>query len=346
MQRPEIGVVVVLYRSADVLVDCVESLLASQGVRPRIVLCDNASPDDGVARLRALAAARGVALLELAEGEAPPAAALPEGGITLLRLSVNGGFAAGANAGLRLLLSRPEVGLFWVLNPDCVVGPDTAAAFVRCARAGGPFSLMGGRVVFMDPPQAIQSDGARVGRWTGVVRSVNQGRLPAGTPPPDPAELDIISGANMVASRAFIEAQGLMEEGYFLYYEEVEWAFRRGALPLRYCPEAVVHHHGGTAIGSGSPTRAASGFANYFNYRNRMRFAARCMPQALPGAYLYSMAKVGQMLLQGRLAEAQGALWGVHQLPPPAMVRDRLSPGALARVRGHAAVPERISGRG
>jgi len=342
MEAPEIGVVVVAYGSADVIVGCVGSLLASEGVRLRIVVCDNASPDDGVARLRRFASERGVALTEVT-GDGPAAAprarpddtaeAAPGADLTLLRLGVNGGFAAGVNAGLRRLLTRPGLGLFWVLNPDCVVRPDTAAAFVRCAREGGPFALMGGRIVFMEPPGLIQSDGARVHRWTGVVRSVNQGRAPATTPPPEAGGVDFVSGASMVASREFLETRGLMEEGYFLYYEEVEWAFRRGALPLRICPGAVVHHHGGTAIGSGSPTRRASGFANYFNFRNRMRFVARCMPWALPGAYLYSLAKIGQLLLRGGTEEAWGAFAGMHQLPPPAMVRARLSAEALSRLR-------------
>lgn len=339
MGEAGIGVVVVAYDSAEVIVDCVRSLLASEGAPLRIVVCDNASPDDTASRLHRLAADTATPLTELAEGAAPPEGGLPAGGITLVRLAVNGGFAAGANAGLRRLLAEPEVALFWVLNPDCVVAPDTAAAYRRCAAAAGPFALMGGRVVYMEPPRQIQADGARVSRRTGVVRCVNQGALPAETPPPRAAELDLISGANMVASRRFLETCGLMEESFFLYYEEVDWAFRRGTLPLVYCPEALVHHHGGTAIGSATPTRSPNGFANYFNFRNRMRFVARHMPQALPGAYLYSLAKVGQMLLRGGREPAIGAFFGLHQLPPPAAVRSRLSPAALARVRGKATGP-------
>lgn len=334
MGEAGVGVVVVAYDSAEVIVDCVRSLLASEGAPLRIVICDNASPDDTAARLRRLAADTRTPLVELAEGGALPEGRLPARGITLLRLSVNGGFAAGANAGLRLLLAAPEVALFWVLNPDCVVEPTTAAAYRRCAAAAGPFALMGGRVVYMDPPHRIQTDGARVSRWTGVVHSLNQGALPADTPLPAAGALDLVSGANMVASRRFLETCGLMEEGFFLYYEEVDWAFRRGALPLVVCQQALVRHHGGTAIGSGTIARPPSGFANYFNFRNRMRFVARRMPQALPGAYLYSLAKVGQMLLRGGLGAATGAFFGLHQLPPPPAVRRRLSPQALARATG------------
>src|SRR6056297_1745634 len=178
MQNLEIGVVVVVYESADVIIDCVRSLLASEGARLRIIICDNASPDESVVMLRRFAAEIDIPLLELVEGELAPVKKLPDTGITILRLPVNGGFAAGANAGLRLLLKEAGVGLFWVLNPDCVVARDTAAQYVCCAETTGAFALMGGRVVFMECPHLIQADGARVNRWTGVVRCVNQRGLP------------------------------------------------------------------------------------------------------------------------------------------------------------------------
>jgi GT2 family glycosyltransferase len=132
----------------------------------------------------------------------------------------------------------------------------------------------------------------------------------------------------MVASRQFIEMVGPLREDYFLYYEEVDWAFRRGGLPLRTCPEAVVHHHGGTSIGTGDINRRASAFANYFNFRNRLRFLARFAWPALPVAYVYSMAQIARLVLTGSGREAVGALRGLHQLRPPREVADRIAPEA------------------
>lgn len=191
-----------------------------------------------------------------------------------MRAPVNGGFAFGSNRGLELLLGDPQLQLFWLLNPDCEVLPDTAAHFLASGREGG-FSLMGGRTIYLTRPDAIQTDGGRVSRWTGVCESINAGRPLAGTQMQDAASVDFITGANCVASRQFIEQAGLMEEDYFLYYEEVDWAFRRGDLPLRQVPEAVIHHHGGTTTGTGTIDRSPSAFANYFNYRNLLRFVRR-----------------------------------------------------------------------
>ena len=93
----------------------------------------------------------------------------------------------------------------------------TALAFATCR---GPFALMGGRVIYLDTPDVIQIDGGTLDRRTGVTGNLALGRSHAATPPPDPARLDFISGASMVASRAFYERAGPMAEGYFLYYEE------------------------------------------------------------------------------------------------------------------------------
>jgi GT2 family glycosyltransferase len=331
-----IGVIIVAYQSGDVIGACVESLLASQGAGLRVVVCDNASTDETVAKLRRVTQAAGVALAEHPAAWAGALSFDELAPVTLLRSDANLGYAGAVNIGLRALAPHLEVGLFWVLNPDSVVLPDTAAAYLRAAGQGGAFGLMGGRTVYHEAPNRIQSDGGRVSRWTGVARNLNAGCLPEEVEMPDPTTLDFISGANMVASRAFVDQVGSMAEDYFLYYEELDWAARRGDLPFRLCAQAVVLHHGGTTIGSGSETRRSSGFANYFNYRNRMRFMRRFNPAGLPLSYAYSMAKIATLAARGARDEAAGAFRGLHHLPPPAAVRARLSPEAAARAFGRA----------
>ncbi|MEM9009986.1 MAG: glycosyltransferase family 2 protein [Pseudomonadota bacterium] len=322
-----LGVVVVTYGAADEIAACLDSLHASTFPRLQVVVVDNASPDDTPARVHDWAAAHGDwDFAEVAPDDAPgPAARL-----ILIRGEDNLGFAGGVNLGLRWLAADPGVDLFWVLNPDSVVEPATAAAYVAAAEAAETFGLMGGRTLYHGEG-SIQSDGGRVSLWTGICRNVNQGLAPEAVEMPPAASLDFISGANVVASRAFLEQVGPMREDYFLYYEEVDWALRRGELPLLLCPEAIVHHHGGTAIGSGSTSRRPSAFANYFNYRNRISFVARFNRLGLPSAYLYSALKIAKLLLLGAWDEAAGAFRGLNLLPPPRAVAARVAPEARAR---------------
>jgi GT2 family glycosyltransferase len=147
---------------------------------------------------------------------------------------------------------------------------------------------------------------------------------------PKPGELDWVSGANLVASKRFLQAVGLMREDYFLYFEEVDWAFRRGDLPIVFLTDAVVYHHGGTAIGSGSMMQRASAFSEYLNYRNRIRFSRRFLGRPPLGAYLYGLAKAAQSLLRGEVEQATAIVAGVLELRPPRPVASRIDDPEVA----------------
>lgn len=307
--------IVVAYRSADVIQPCLESLLAQDHPDLSIIVVDNASPDDTAERIKAMMAQRRETFVAAKRFFG----ILPK--VLLIRAPRNGGFAAGCNIGLEIARAAPGISLFWLLNPDCEAEPNCASAYVRKAAQSDRWALIGGRTCYARDPAIVQSDGGHVSAWTAVCRNANQGLQPSTARPPAGHQLDYFSGANVVASEDFLDHAGLMSEDYFLYYEEVDWALRRGELELVPCPEAIVHHKVGTAAGSGSVGRQPSAFSNYYNYRNRLRFAARHRPQALPGAYAYSMLKIGHLAATGHAAAAAGALRGLHGLPPTRAMR-------------------------
>lgn len=327
-----IGVAVVVFNSGDVICDCLSSLRDSEGASLKVAVIDNASPDDSAELIRAWAAESGVTFEEREVDPNRPGALQAE--FTLLRVGSNLGFAGGVNVGLRALGECPQVDLFWVLNPDCIVDPAAAAAYRARADEAGEFGLMSGRTLYCDPPTAIQSDGAKVSRWTGVCSNLNSGASSETTSPPPVEAIDYFVGANVLATRAHIKQAGLMPELYFLFFEEVEWALKRGPLRLIACPDAIVRHHTGTAIGSGAIGRRPSGFANYFNYRNRMWFVWRNYRRYLLFAYAYSALKCVQLLLACDFDGVVGAFLGMHSLPPTTSIRAKLSPEAAKMAFG------------
>ena len=318
-----IGVVIVTFGAENIILDCLRSLRQSTYPNLRIIVVDNASTDDTRKVIRKWAKGT-LHFSEMADVE-EDVTPFESAELLLVCSKTNLGFAAGVNIGLRLLL-RQNVDLFWILNPDCRVRSDAALNYARQAVKVGSFGLMCGRTLYVNPREIIQSDGGRLNRWTGMCTSVNFGRPAFSTAHPRQAKFDYIPGSNLVASRAFIESVGMLEERYFLYYEEVDWAFRRGEFELIYAPGAEVEHLGGSSIGS--PVigkKQGTSFSNYFNYRNRMRFMRRFFPSRLPIVYVYSAMKILRLLAQGYLDEADGAFRGLHHLPPPRNVRIRLS---------------------
>ncbi|KFE33573.1 glycosyltransferase family 2 protein [Thioclava atlantica] len=318
-QRPAIGVVIVTYRSADVIGACLASLRAIDDVALHVVVVDNASPDDTLAAIR------------IAVPDLKPASQAGSEGVALIEAGANGGFAAGVNLGLARLAANPALDRFWLLNPDCTVPRDTPRRLATHDPGPKGAAMIAHRVVYGDEPGRIQIDGGVIDRRTGVTHNLNQ-FAPAHCPAPDPAQIDFVTGASLVATRAFLERAGPMAEDYFLYYEEVDWALRRGDLPITFCEGAVVHHMAGTAIGSQRMGSVASPFSQYFKHRARAIFLRRHFPSGLIGGAAWSLAKAAQLLGQGHRAEAAALLRGFFGMAPPRAVLAALSPEARQKI--------------
>lgn len=334
MEPPPIGVVVVAFNSADVILGCVESLLAQDGGAPAVIVVDNASTDDTVGVLRDWASRTGADLREFAATDRPSRDTA--GRVTLVHSGANRGFAGGVNVGLAILAAMPAVKHFWVLNPDAFADAGACRAILRQAAKTPGYALMGGRVCYAEPPHRVQIDGGLVSLWTGVSGNVNLGRPVAEAALPKGEDLDFITGASMIASRGFYEAVGPMREDYFLYYEEADWALRRGEMPLVVAEGLVVYHHAGTSIGSPTLERLASPFSFWFKYHSRMLFVRRFNPIGLPVAMAYATVKAMQLLVKGAVPQAGALLRAVWWLGAPQSVRERLSPEAQRIAFGRA----------
>lgn len=323
---PTLGVVVVTYCGADVIATCLQTLMSAHDVALRVVVVDNGSPDNTVQVIKdwASGAAPFDAKLPFAVSDIAKPVPLDGSGsghqITLIDTGQNTGFAGGVNRGLAHLAQDPTIDRFWVLNPDCAVPPDTPA---KLATAPEGFALMGNRIIFQDDPDMIQIDAGLINWTTGVTSNLNTLADPATTPTPATEEMQFISGASMVASRAFYDSVGPMREDYFLYYEEVDWAMRRNA-PLAWAADAPVYHKGGASIGSRTTRQRASVVSLYFIHRARLMFLWRFRKSGLPGGLFYSLAKAVQLLIDRDFKGVEALLRGTFQLPAPRAIRRKL----------------------
>ena len=310
--KPSIGVIIVAFNSEDVIAACLDGLAQQDTGLIRVVVVDNASPD-GSAKTVEDWSARTV-------GRGPP--------VTVLRSHVNRGFAGGVNLGLAALAQDPDIAHFWVLNPDARPIPGAARAILAAASTNPDYGMLSGRVCYAGTPARIQTDGGRINWCTGVTSSIHLGFAPNATHMPLANQLDFVSGASLVVSRAFLETVGPMREDYFLYYEEVDWALRGRTLPIVIAPGLEVLHQAGTSIGSATVDRLGSPFSIWFLYRSRMKFLRRFRPSSLPLAIAYASAKALRLALTGGLPQAAAQLRAIYGLRPPAAVRARLSPEA------------------
>jgi GT2 family glycosyltransferase/glycosyltransferase involved in cell wall biosynthesis len=237
-QTRPLTVVIVTYHSAEVIEDCLRSVIAAfEGVQsPRIVVVDNASSDN---------------TLDLVAKTVPEA--------QVVALQGNRGFAAGVNAGVDAAAGSDVL----VLNPDVRLDPRALAALrARLAVPGTgitvPLLLDERRtphVSLRREPTALRALGE------AVLGGTRAGRIPLlGELVVDPGQYEKAgttewaTGAAWLASRECLDALGPLDERYFLYSEETEYLLRAGdaGFAVRFEPEAIAVHLGGEQSTSSS----------------------------------------------------------------------------------------------
>ena len=242
-------IVIVNYRTAGLTVDCLGSLAPEVAAEPnaRVVVTDNASGDDSVARLES-------AVRENGWGD----------WVTVQPLATNGGFAFGNNAAVRpALASGAPPRYVWLLNPDTLVRPGALAALRDFLDARPDVGMAGSRMEHPDgtpqrsafnfPSVASEVEGAaRLRALTGLI---GRNRTTSIDPPAGVVRVDWVAGASLMVRREVFDAVGLLDEGYFMYYEEVDFCRRalRAGWPCWYVPASRVVHLIGKSSGVSDP---------------------------------------------------------------------------------------------
>jgi N-acetylglucosaminyl-diphospho-decaprenol L-rhamnosyltransferase len=237
-------VVIVNYCTADLAIACLQSLIPE--LQPergdRVVVVDGASPDDSVEQIRHAIEERGW-----------------DERVTLKVLDCNKGFAFANNAAIRDALTweqPPE--FFWLLNPDTLVRPHTLEVLLSFLKENPSAGIVGGGIdnqsgqpehsSFRFPSFWSELDLHL--RWGAVTRLLKD-RIVAQPLRDDLHRTEWVCGANVMIRRQVFEQVGLMDEGYFLYYEETDLC-RRASQAGWECwslPHARVIHVGGAATG-------------------------------------------------------------------------------------------------
>lgn len=304
-------------------VECLESVFLSTGVTYSVVVCDNDSQDGSITQLSNWAATRFTPdeWTQLSRIEAENAALSMSGKrLILIQNGANLGFAGGNNTGVRLAMQDPNCAYVWLLNNDTVIAPDALSHAVSRMAADKHIGLCGSTLIYYHERDKVQAyGGANYSPLSGRSRHVGAFSHPSTVPTsPEAIEksLSYIVGAAMLASRAFIEQIGLMQEDYFLYFEEADWATRgKDKFRLGYAPLSLVYHKEGASTGTSAS--GGSALSLYYLFRNRLRFTWRFHRRHLPSVILMSLWDVAKFSLKGRRVQALAALRGMSGWTPP-----------------------------
>jgi N-acetylglucosaminyl-diphospho-decaprenol L-rhamnosyltransferase len=236
----DLGIVIVNWNTRDLLHRCLETVFASQGdFQFKVVVVDNASTDDSAAMVRT---------------DFPQA--------QLIASPTNGGFSYGNNLGLRALgyqgagqvsADAPRYAL--LLNPDTEVPPNSLYGMIQFMDSRPEVGVAGPKLILADGTldlacrRSFPTPMVSFYRFSGLSKLFPQhprfGRYNMTFADPDVAlEVDSVVGAYMQVRREAIQAIGLLDEAFFMYGEDLDWAFRIKAAGWKvwYHPQVTVRH--------------------------------------------------------------------------------------------------------
>jgi GT2 family glycosyltransferase len=212
--------------------------------------------------------------------------------VRILEQGGNTGFAAACNAGMRQ--ARGEHLL--LLNPDCVVEPETLGT-VRAALDADPGAGMAGCLLRNEDGteqegcrRSVPTPGRAFARAFGVSRLRRRAGAAGGDfvlsdqpLPTSPVPVDAISGAFMMVRRAALEAVGPLDEEYFMHCEDLDWCmrFRQAGLRVLFVPDATAVHHKGTS------SRARPVRVLWHMHRGMVRYYRKFFRGAYPAPFLW-----------------------------------------------------------
>lgn len=236
----DVGIVIVNWNTRDLLRVCLQTVYASIGdFTYSVVMVDNASTDGSA---------------EMVRTEYPQ--------VTVIEAGENVGYPKGNNIGLRALGYRaagdidagaPRYAL--LLNPDTEVPPTALYEMMRYMDSQPDVGIAGPKLILMDGSldkacrRGFPTPMVSLYHFSGLAkvfpRSPRFGRYNMTYLPVDEeAEVDSVVGAYMQVRREAIRDAGLLDERFFMYGEDLDWAFRIKSAAWRvvYHPQVVVKH--------------------------------------------------------------------------------------------------------
>jgi len=212
-----------------------------------VILVDNGSTDDSVSQI---------------------CGAFPN--VILLETGENLGYAGGNNVGIRYALERGAE-FICILNNDIVVESGFLEPLLAVLQSDSSVGVATPLIADMVDPNHVWTLGAALNDQTATVLRLFTGESVEGISTRAPFEVDIAPGSAMLVRRAVFERVGLLNEDFFLYYEEADWSLlvRKAGCVIMAVPQSLVRHKISAALGTTSPV------IDYYMQRNQFLFISR-----------------------------------------------------------------------
>jgi len=279
MAFPKIAIVVINYRTAQMTLDCLASLEPEVRRLPgsHVVLVDSASGDGSAETFERERSAREW-----------------NSWLSNIRLAENRGFSAGNNAGIACADQLARFDAYLLLNSDTLVRTGALETLGAVLERDASVGLVGPRLEWRNGGLQVScfrkispiSELLAAAKTGPITRLFSRSEVAIFDPPPGTetsvraddrrSEIDWISFACVLIRRDVVSQIGPMDDGFFMYFEDVDYCLRarQAGWRIAYAPSAhVVHLRGGRTRESFAVEELRRRPAYY--YRSRARYLAK-----------------------------------------------------------------------
>lgn len=269
---PMVSIIIVHFDNQVLLLECLESCNGLTYPNHEIIVVTNGSKSQfALSELQAIAARVTVSVSS----------------------NENIGYSKANNLGIREALNH-DANYILLLNDDTIVSPDFLNILVEEGERSAGAGILGPEIFYATRPKKIWFAGAKFD-FKNCKVSTDGFDEGDGREDSLPVESDYISGCALLIKRSTIEKIGLLDERFFLYWEDVDWGLRAQRVGFKniVVPSAKIWHKVSVSTGGmDSPLRA------YHKTRSHLLFAKIHSPWALNKLYIGFLRNVAWLLLK------------------------------------------------
>ena len=239
---PRVLIIILCYNGINDTIACLHSLQNTVEPHADILIVDNASADGTLEQIR-----------------------MHFPGVALIETGANLGFAAGNNVGVQYALQH-QYDYTLLLNNDTEVSPDFLERLLAVIESDPSIGVVGPTIYYHERPDLIWSAGGSID-WINGRTSMRTSDVELGHPPM-PNDVAFVTGCALLVRCSAIVHAGMLDERFFMYFEEAEWCVRiaRTGLRIVHVPDSRILHK------IPLNARADKEYLAYYMTRNRLLF--------------------------------------------------------------------------
>ncbi len=231
----KVSVVLVNYKNSQDTLECINSLLKQSYTNISVLVVDNSEEEHYFEKLLKDLEKSNIKVLKYIEGENVRLKFSKD--VHVIKARENRGFSAGNNIGISVALQN-NTDFVWILNNDTVVLENTIKEMIEVSRIYD-VSVITCKIKDYFQRNKVQYDGEKV--YIEPIEEKNDILKP-------PA---FLSGANIFIKKDVFEKVGLLDEDFFLYFEDNEFHHRllKNSIDILYTPYTWIYHRGSSSTG-------------------------------------------------------------------------------------------------